>query len=148
VDLHVVLMKRVFAKYKTLMVHMNKELNHVASTKTNLKYLCDIEVVIELMCVMQMLEIIHAFIKFVQPCDMFVCDFLMLLKICVVHNCTCIKIRKQSMFKKTSKHSSTSVDASYNGSLFAFLWTFGRMYSIQMTQTHYKIINLIKNIMD
>ncbi len=48
------------------------------------------------------------------------------------------------MLKTTSKHSSTSVDASYNGSFFASLWTFYRMYSIQIAQTHYKIINLIK----
>ncbi len=63
-DLHIVLMKRVFLEYKTLMVHTNKELNHVASTKKNLKYLCDIEVVIELMCIMLMLEVVHALIKF------------------------------------------------------------------------------------
>jgi hypothetical protein len=64
VDLHIVLMKRVFFEYKTLMVHTNKELNHVASTKTNLEYLCDIEVVIELMCIMLMLEVVCALIKF------------------------------------------------------------------------------------
>ncbi len=36
------------------------------------------------------------------------------------------------------------VDANYNGSLFASLWTFHRVYYIQMTQTHCKIINLTK----
>ncbi len=38
------------------------------------------------------------------------------------------------------------VDASYNGSLFTSLWTFYRMYFIQMPQTHCKIINLKKNL--
>jgi hypothetical protein len=40
------------------------------------------------------------------------------------------------------------VDASYDGSLFATLWTFNRVYSIQMPQTHCKIINLTKIFMD
>jgi hypothetical protein len=38
-------MKRVFIEYKTIMVHMNNKSNHVASTKKNLEYLCDIDVV-------------------------------------------------------------------------------------------------------
>jgi hypothetical protein len=37
-----------------------------------------------------------------------------------------------------------SVDASYNGSLFASLWTFCIMYSIEMPQMHYKINNSTK----
>jgi hypothetical protein len=40
------------------------------------------------------------------------------------------------------------VDASYDGSLFATLWTFYRVYYIQMPQTHCKIINLTKIFMD
>jgi hypothetical protein len=88
VDLHVVLMKRMFVEYKTIMVHMNYESNHVASIKKILEYLCDIEVVTKLMCIMLMLEVAHALIKFAQPCRMFVCDIFMLLKNCVMHNCT------------------------------------------------------------
>ncbi len=42
----------------------------------------------------------------------------------------------------------TWVDADYGGSLFASLWTFDRMYFIQMPQTHCKIINLTKIFMD
>ncbi len=40
------------------------------------------------------------------------------------------------------------VDASYGGSLFTTLWTFYKMYSIQMPQMHCKIMNLIKIFMD
>jgi hypothetical protein len=36
------------------------------------------------------------------------------------------------------------VDANYSGSFFVFLWTFCKVYFIQMPQTHYKIINLTK----
>jgi hypothetical protein len=59
------LMKKVFVEYKTLMVHMNNDLNHVVATKTNLEYLCDVEVVMGLMCIMPMLKVVHALIKFV-----------------------------------------------------------------------------------
>jgi hypothetical protein len=38
------------------------------------------------------------------------------------------------------------VDASYGGSLFASLWTFCKVYFIQMPQTHCELINL-KNIL-
>jgi hypothetical protein len=37
-----------------------------------------------------------------------------------------------------------TVDASYGGSLFVFLRTFYKMYFIQMSQMHYKMINLTK----
>jgi hypothetical protein len=40
------------------------------------------------------------------------------------------------------------VDANYIGSIFGFLWTFCRMYNIQMPQTHCKIINLKNIFMD
>jgi hypothetical protein len=40
------------------------------------------------------------------------------------------------------------VDTSYGGSFFATLWTFYKVYSIQMPRTHYKIINLTKLFMD
>jgi len=66
------LMRRVFVEYKTLMVHMNNDLNCVVVTKTNLEYLCDIEMVIRLMCIMPMLEVVHALIKFIQACKTFV----------------------------------------------------------------------------
>jgi hypothetical protein len=65
------LMKRVFVEYKTLMVHMNNDLNRVVMTKTNLEYLCDIEMVIGLMCIMPMLKVVHALIKFIQACETF-----------------------------------------------------------------------------
>jgi hypothetical protein len=59
------LMKRMFAEYKTLMVHMIDDLNRVVATKTNLEYLWDIQAVIRLMCIMPMLKVVHALIKFI-----------------------------------------------------------------------------------
>jgi hypothetical protein len=43
---------------------MCDDLYIVIIAKTNFQYLCDIEVVMGLACIMLMLEIIHAFIKF------------------------------------------------------------------------------------
>jgi hypothetical protein len=40
------------------------------------------------------------------------------------------------------------IDASYDDSLFESLWTLCKVYSIQMPQTHCKIINLTKIFMD
>ncbi len=59
---------------------MHDDLDIVAIAKTNLQYLCDIEMVMELACIMPLLESVHVFIKFVQACDTFVCDFVVDVK--------------------------------------------------------------------
>jgi hypothetical protein len=46
------------------MVHMTNNLNHVMATKTNLEYVCDIDMVMGLKCIMPKLKVVHAFIKF------------------------------------------------------------------------------------
>jgi hypothetical protein len=61
---------------------MNNDLNCVVATKKNLEYFCDVEVVMGLMCIMPMLKVVHALIKFVQACDTFVCDFVTIVKLC------------------------------------------------------------------
>jgi hypothetical protein len=65
-------MKKVLIEYQTPMVPMTNDLNHVVATKTNLEYLCDVQVIMGLMCIMPMLKVVHALIKFVQACDTFV----------------------------------------------------------------------------
>jgi hypothetical protein len=52
------------------------------------------------------------------------------------------------LFKFTLMQNEFWVDASYDGSFFASLWTFYRVYFIQMPQTHCKIINLKNIFMD
>jgi hypothetical protein len=61
---------------------MCDDLYIVIIAKTNFQHLCDIEVVMGLAYIM--LEIIHAFIKFAQVCDTFVCDFVITMKICCI----------------------------------------------------------------
>jgi hypothetical protein len=46
-------------QYKTLVVRMNDDLNIVATTKTNLVYLYDIELVMGLTYIMLMLEVVY-----------------------------------------------------------------------------------------
>jgi hypothetical protein len=59
---------------------MYDDLHIMAITKTNLQYLCDIEVAMELAYIMLLLESIHALIKFAQVRDTFVCDFVVAVK--------------------------------------------------------------------
>jgi len=50
--------------------------------KTILEFLCDVKVVMGLICIMPTLEGVHVFIKFVQSCDTFVYDFVRAMKVC------------------------------------------------------------------
>jgi hypothetical protein len=63
---------------------MHDDLHIVVTTNTNLQYLYDIEVVMGPTCTMFLLESVHAFIKFVQAHDTFVCDFVINMKMCCV----------------------------------------------------------------
>jgi hypothetical protein len=76
--------KQILAKYKTLVVNTHDNLHIVAATKTNLQYLCDIEVVMGLAYIMPLLESAHALIKFAHAHDTFVCDFVTVVKMCCV----------------------------------------------------------------
>jgi hypothetical protein len=77
--------KQVLAKYKTMVVKMhNNNLHIVATTKMNLQYLCDIEVVMGLANIMPLLESVHVLIKFTQAHDTFLCDFVTVVKMCCV----------------------------------------------------------------
>jgi hypothetical protein len=78
------LSKWILVQYKTLVVKMHDDLHIVVTTNTNLQYLYDIEVVMGPTCTMFLLESVHAFIKFVQAHDTFVCDFVINMKMCCV----------------------------------------------------------------
>jgi hypothetical protein len=78
------LAKQVLAKYIILVVKMCDNLHIVATTKTNLQYLCDIEVVMGLTYIMPLLESVHVLIKFTQTHDTFLCDFVNVVKMCCV----------------------------------------------------------------
>jgi hypothetical protein len=75
-------MKKMFVDYKTIIVvHMNNNLNCVVTTKTKfLEYFCNIEVVMGLICIMPMLEVVHALIKFAHAHAHDMCDFVTIVK--------------------------------------------------------------------
>jgi len=50
-------------------------------TKTNLLNLCDIVTILGLPCYLPMLEFIYALMKFAQAIDVFVCDYIVVIKI-------------------------------------------------------------------
>jgi hypothetical protein len=74
--------KRVFEEYKTFVVKMNDGLHAIEATRSNFEFLCDVEVVMGLIYIMPMLEVLHGFIKFTQSCYIFVCDFVIAIKMC------------------------------------------------------------------
>jgi hypothetical protein len=59
---------------------MHDDLHIMAKVKTNLQYLCDIEMVMELAYIMPLLELVHAHIKFAHGHHTFVCDFVVAMK--------------------------------------------------------------------
>jgi hypothetical protein len=76
--------KKVLVEYKSLMVKMNDVLGMIRTTRPTLEFLCDVEVVLSLMCIMPMLEVVHDRIKFAQNRDTFVCDFVKARMMCCV----------------------------------------------------------------
>ncbi len=52
---------------------------------SNLKLFCDVEIMLSLVCLVclvPMLKIVDALVKFAQLHDIFVCDFMVVMKIC------------------------------------------------------------------
>jgi hypothetical protein len=64
-DFHLNLAKRMMAEYKTLLVKMAMDYNLDQPTKLNYEHLCDLQILLELACILPMLESMHVLIKFV-----------------------------------------------------------------------------------
>jgi hypothetical protein len=52
------------------------------ATKVNFELFCDVKLLISPFCMLPMLETIHGVIKFAQKGDIFVCDYVVAIKIC------------------------------------------------------------------
>ncbi len=76
------LAKRLMAEYKTLLVkvELNRPTNQQA--KQNHEHLCDLQILLVLVCNLPLLEFVHALIKFAQMWDVFVCDLVAVIKVC------------------------------------------------------------------
>ncbi len=71
----------VHDSYKSSVVKMTNDMNVTATAWKTLGYLCDIEVVMGLTCIMPLLEAMHVLIKFAQSNDNFVHYFVTSMKI-------------------------------------------------------------------
>jgi hypothetical protein len=77
--------KHVLFEYHILLILLMKmtlDMPTIASTKSNLCLLIDVEMLLRLNVVMPLSEAMHSLIKFAQLQDVFVCDFIATVKIC------------------------------------------------------------------
>jgi hypothetical protein len=51
--------KRLLAKYESLVVKMNDDVATIETTRPTFEFLCDVEVVLGVMCIMPMLEVVY-----------------------------------------------------------------------------------------
>jgi hypothetical protein len=61
---------------------MTLDVPTIASTKSNLCLLIDVEMLLGLNVIMPLLHALHPLIKFAQLHDVFVCNFIAMVKIC------------------------------------------------------------------
>ncbi len=76
------LAKKVMAKYKTLLVKVALDSPTNQQAKMNYENLCDFQVLLGLVCILPLLEFVHAFIKFAQVRDVYVCDMVAIIMVC------------------------------------------------------------------
>jgi hypothetical protein len=77
-------LKHVLAKYKTLIVKMSLDNPSIVQTRLNLDLVCDIHTFLALSCWLPILESINALIKTSKGKDVFIVDFVVVVKICQV----------------------------------------------------------------
>jgi hypothetical protein len=65
-----------------LIIKMANDCGLMELVKVNLLNLCDINIILDLPCVLPMLEFINALMKFIEGKDVFVCDYIVIFKIC------------------------------------------------------------------
>jgi hypothetical protein len=74
--------KRVLTEYRTLLLKMGLDMATIAPTKANFELLCDFGLFLSLACIFPLLSIVHCLMKFSQSRDVYICDFLVALKVC------------------------------------------------------------------
>ncbi len=67
-------MKHVFCEYCPLLMKMALDSPTIAFGASNFELLCDVEILLSLVCLVPMLEIVNVLMKFTQLRDIFVCD--------------------------------------------------------------------------
>jgi hypothetical protein len=76
------LVKQVLSDFRTLLMKMTLNATTIPSTQSNLFLFTNVETLLGLNTMMPLLEAIHSLIKFAQLKDVFVYDFITIMKIC------------------------------------------------------------------
>jgi hypothetical protein len=74
--------RHMLSKYHLFSMKMRLEAPIITLAKSNLYLLTNVETLLGLNAIMPLFEVVHSLIKFTQLCDMFVCDFIVVVKIC------------------------------------------------------------------
>jgi len=69
-------LKQLLGEYKSLVVKMYIDAPKNKTIQKNLDFLCDLELVLGPPCILPMLEAVHTLIKYAQRWDVFICEFL------------------------------------------------------------------------
>ncbi len=75
-------LKKVRKDYKTSVAEMVGNNGIVEATKANVVNLCDVGTILGLPCVLPMLEYVNALMKFAQARNVFIFDYIVVVKIC------------------------------------------------------------------
>ncbi len=74
--------KQILTKYKTVVIQMFNEQASHDITKSNLELFCDVEMFLGLTCIIPMLELVQGLSKFAQNWNIFICNFVAIVKKC------------------------------------------------------------------
>jgi hypothetical protein len=74
------LAKQILTKYKTIVIQMFNEQASHDITKSSLELLCDVDVFSGLTYIIPMPELVQGLSKFAQNLDIFICDFVAIVK--------------------------------------------------------------------
>jgi len=74
------LVKHVMEHYRPLIAKMHDDAVKINIAIENLNFLCDLELIFGLHAILSILDCVHTLIKFAQSCNIFVCDFIDVVK--------------------------------------------------------------------
>jgi hypothetical protein len=80
-DKHVTTFEMGWERVQTLIFKMEGNNAFMEPIKVNLLNLCDIDMILSLLCIFPMLESMNGLTKFVHIKDVFICDYVVVIKI-------------------------------------------------------------------
>ncbi len=75
-------LKQFLVEYKTLIMKMAQENLSIIQARLNLDLIFDIHTLLAFSCSLPLLEVVNVLIKFAKGRDVFICDFVIIVKIC------------------------------------------------------------------